>query len=277
MSGRTITEVEPIGLRAPPAAAPRSRWTILLAPKLAGWATVLILMIAWEAGVRLGRVSPLYLPGPIATAVALYDLFATDHLLVDLSVSLTRIFGGFLVAAVTGVALGIWMGTSPRVQAICDILIAALYPLPKVTLIPLLVIWLGQGELFQLTISWLGAVFPIVINTVLGVRQCDPGLILALRDLDATPRQIQWKLVLPSSIPHILAGLKLGLGVSIILVVAGEMVAGKIGLGARLYLSGQIMQTEQVFAVLVLLAIIGIVITKGGDLLDRLGSRWHTD
>src|SRR5271163_2966409 len=75
MSGRTITEVEPIGLRAPPAAPPRSRWTILLAPKLAGWATVLILMIAWEAGVRLGRVSPLYLPGPIATAVALYDLF----------------------------------------------------------------------------------------------------------------------------------------------------------------------------------------------------------
>jgi ABC-type nitrate/sulfonate/bicarbonate transport system permease component len=261
MSDRAIAEVESIGVRAPPAAPPRSWRTILLAPKLAGWATVLILMIAWEAGVRLGRVSPLYLPGPIATAVALYDLFATDH----------------LVAAVTGVALGIWMGTSPRVQAICDILIAALYPLPKVTLIPLLVIWLGQGELFQLTISWLGAVFPIVINTVLGVRQCDPGLILALRDLDATPRQIQWKLVLPSSIPHILAGLKLGLGVSIILVVAGEMVAGKIGLGARLYLAGQIMQTEQVFAVLVLLAIIGIVITKGGDLLDRLGSRWHTD
>jgi ABC-type nitrate/sulfonate/bicarbonate transport system permease component len=277
MSGKAITEAQPVTLRAPSTAQPKSWRQILLAPKLAGWATVLILIAAWEAGVRLGHVSPLYLPGPIETAAALYDLFATGHLLTDMSVSLMRIFGGFLVAAVTGVALGIWMGASPRVQAICDILIAALYPLPKVTLIPLLVIWLGQGELFQLTISWLGAVFPIVINTVLGVRHCDSGLILALRDLNATPRQIQWKVVLPSSIPHILAGLKLGLGVSIILVVAGEMVAGKIGLGARLYLSGQIMQTEQVFAVLVLLAIIGIIITKGGDLLDRLGSRWHTD
>jgi NitT/TauT family transport system permease protein len=277
MDGKATTAVPPVELQAPPAAPARSWRAMLLAPELSGWAAVLVVVVAWEAGVRLGKVSPLYLPGPLETGGTLYDLFATGHLMADTAVTLSRIFGGFLVAAVTGVGLGIWMGASPRVQAICDIMIAALYPLPKVTLIPLLVIWLGQGELFQLTISWLGAVFPIVINTVLGVRQCDPGLILALRDLNASPRQIQWKLVLPSSIPHLLAGLKLGLGVSIILVVAGEMVAGKSGLGARLYLSGQIMQTDQVFAILVLLAIIGIIITKGGDLLDRIGSRWSAD
>ena len=126
------------------------------------------------------------------------------------------------------------MATSERMRAIADLFIAALYPLPKVTLIPLLVIWLGTGGPFMLTISALGAIFPVIINTVLGIRQCDPGLVLAARDLRAQPRQIIFKVLLPSAIPSIFAGIRLGLGVSIILVVAAEMVVGKFGLGARL-------------------------------------------
>ena len=114
----------------------------------------------------------------------------------------------------------------------------------------------------MLTISFLGAIFPIVINTVLGVSQCDPGLVLAARDLGATKQQIMRRVLLPSAIPSIFAGVRLGLGVSIILVVAAEMVVGKVGLGARLYLAGQILETEQVFAVLIVLAVLGIIVTK---------------
>ena len=181
------------------------------------------------------------------------------------------------VALVIGTLLGIWIATSERVRAVADMFIAALYPLPKVTLIPLLIIWLGTGGPFMLTISALGAIFPIVINTVLGVRQCDPGLVLAARDLGATRQQIVRMVLLPSAIPSIFAGIRLGLGVSIILVVVAEMVVGKTGLGARLYLAGQVLETEQVFAVLVVLASLGIVVTKMQDATDVWLGRWRLD
>jgi NitT/TauT family transport system permease protein len=202
-------------------------------------------------------------------------MFRNGALVVDLGWTLYRIFAGFGLAVVVGTLLGIWIATSPRVRAIADMFIAMLYPLPKVTLIPLLVIWLGTGGPFMLTISFLGAIFPIVINTVLGVRQCDPGLVLAARDLGATRRQIVLRVLLPSAIPSIFAGIRLGLGVSIILVVAAEMVVGKLGLGARLYLSGQILETEQVFAVLIVLATLGIVVTKLQDYIDLKLGRWR--
>src|SRR5690348_1675057 len=202
------------------------------------------------------------------------DVCSSD-LLNDLLATLGRIFGGFAVAVVIGALLGVWMATSERVSAIADNFIAALYPLPKVTLIPLLIIWLGTGGPFMLTISALGAIFPIVINTVLGIRQCDPGLVLAARDLGATNRQIVRMVLLPSAVPSIFAGVRLGLGVSIILVVAAEMVVGKVGLGARLYLAGQVLETEQVFAVLIVLAILGVAVTKAQDFIDVWLNQWR--
>ncbi|MGH7000147.1 MAG: ABC transporter permease, partial [Stellaceae bacterium] len=174
-------------------------------------------------------------------------------------------------------AFGIWMGTSRSMEAIGDVFIAALYPLPKVTLIPLFIIWLGSGETFQLTLSWLGAIFPVVVNTLLGVKQCDKGLILAARDLGASDRQVRWRVMLPSAVPHVFAGLRLGLGVSIILVVAAEMVTGRNGLGARLYVAGQVLETGQVFAILVLLAALGVALSKAQDALDRAIGNWRGD
>lgn len=242
-----------------------------------GWVALVLVLIAWEAFVRLADIPILYLPGPSAIIVALYDLFVHGGLWRDLLITLGRIFGGFAIACVTGIALGIWMGTSRNVEAIGDIFVAALYPLPKVTLIPLFIIWLGEGETFQMTLSWLGAIFPIVVNTLLGVKECDKGLMLAARDLGASENQIRWRVILPSAIPHIFAGLRLGLGVSIILVVAAEMVTGRTGLGARLYLAGQVLETGQVFAILLLLAILGIAVSKGQDAIDQALSNWRSD
>jgi NitT/TauT family transport system permease protein len=244
-------------------------------PRVLGWIAVASVLAMWEGGVALAQLNPIYLPRPTQILVALVSMFKTGGLLNDLLATLGRIFGGFAISLVIGTLLGIWMATSERVRAIADNFIAALYPLPKVTLIPLLIIWLGTGGPFMLTISALGALFPIVINTVLGIRQCEPGLILAARDLGAMNRQIIRMVLLPSAIPSIFAGVRLGLGVSIILVVAAEMVVGKVGLGARLYLAGQILETEQVFAVLIVLAILGVVITKAQDWVDVWLNQWR--
>ena len=244
-------------------------------PRVLGWIAVAAVLLFWELVVLAANLNPIYLPRPTRIVVALVEMFRTDRLLVDLLATLGRIFGGFAIALVTGTLLGVWMATSERVNAIADNFIAALYPLPKVTLIPLFIIWLGTGGPFMLTISALGAIFPIVINTVVGIRQCDPGLILAARDLGANYRQIVRMVLLPSAIPSIFAGVRLGLGVSIILVVAAEMVVGKIGLGSRLYLAGQVLETEQVFAVLIVLAMLGIVITKIQDAIDMWLGHWR--
>jgi ABC-type nitrate/sulfonate/bicarbonate transport system permease component len=257
------------------AAPPAPRWVWYDDARVLGWGSVALVIIVWELSARISGVSALYLPRPTQIVVALIEMFRNGALVIDLGWTLYRIFAGFGLAVVVGTLLGIWIATSPRVRAIADMFIAMLYPLPKVTLIPLLVIWLGTGGPFMLTISFLGAIFPIVINTVLGVRQCDPGLVLAARDLGATRRQIVLRVLLPSAIPSIFAGIRLGLGVSIILVVAAEMVVGKLGLGARLYLSGQILETEQVFAVLIVLATLGIVVTKLQDYIDLKLGRWR--
>lgn len=251
------------------------QWKPLDDPRVLGWGSVVLALAFWEIAARVTGVNSLYLPRPSQIVVALVTMFATGGLFVDLLMTLYRIFAGFAIALVVGVLLGVWISTSWRVRAIADMWVAALYPLPKVTLIPLLIIWLGTGGPFMLAISMLGAIFPVLINTVLGVRQCDPGLVLAARDLGATPQQIVRKVLIPSAIPSIFAGVRLGLGVSIILVVAAEMVVGKVGLGARLYLAGQILETEQVFAVLIVLAALGIAVTKIQDFIDIKLGRWR--
>jgi len=245
------------------------------ADRVTGWVAVGIALALWEALCRGLSISALYLPPPSQVAVALVDLFVHKQALADLAITLYRIFAGFAIGLVAGVALGIAMGVSRRFEAVADVFIAALYPLPKITLIPLIIIWLGTGGPFMLTISALGALFPVIINTLLGVRQCDPGLLMAARDLGASERQIVRHVLLPSAVPSVFAGARLGLGVSIILVVAAEMVVGKLGLGARLYLAGQVLETETVFAVLVLLALLGILVTRALDALDALSGKWR--
>ena len=276
MSDQPIAEhLAPVAASRDPIAPRGTRRALLDDPRVLGWGSVALVLIAWELIALLTGVNELYLPRPTQIVVALFDMFTNGRLAVDLFATLARVFGGFFIALAIGVALGIWIAAFDRVRAVADMFIAALYPLPKVTLIPLLIIWLGTGGPFMLTISALGAIFPIVINTVLGVRQCDPGLVLAARDLGATQRQVMRLVLLPSAIPSIFAGARLGLGVSIILVVAAEMVVGKVGLGARLYLAGQVLETGQVFAVLIVLAAIGIFVTKIQDRIDTRLSRYR--
>ncbi len=193
-----------------------------------------------------------------------------------LGLTLVRIIAGFALAAVTGIFLGVLMGMSRIVARVADAWIAALYPLPKISLIPLLIIWLGTGEAYKIVISAVTAFFPIVISTYAGIRQVDRELVKTAMDLGAGRRQIQTKVVIPAAIPGILAGLQLGMGVTIILVVAAEMIGGSAqgGMGYLLITFGQVMETEKVFASLVVLAVAGAAIIKSQQWIDRKVAPW---
>jgi ABC-type nitrate/sulfonate/bicarbonate transport system permease component len=246
-------------------------WTAIL-PTL----TVVAVIVAWEALVRLRGIAPIYLPAPSSVLVYLWQMTVDGSLPYNLAITLLRIFVGFAVAAATGILLGVAMGMSRTIARVADVWIAALYPLPKISLIPLLIIWVGTGETYKIVISAVSAFFPIVISTYAGIRQTDRGLIMAAKDLGANPRQIQMKVVIPAAIPSIFAGLHLGMGVAIILVVAAEMIGGSSqgGMGWLLISSGQVMATEKVFASLIVLAVVGAVVIKLQQWIDRKVAPW---
>jgi NitT/TauT family transport system permease protein len=243
--------------------------------------TVVVFVLAWEIWVRARGIAPIFLPAPSAIAAYLYRMIVDGSMLYNLGITMLRIFVGFAVAAVTGILLGLLMGMSRSVARVADAWIAMLYPLPKISLIPLLIIWLGTGEAYKIVISAVTAFFPIVISTYAGIRQVDRGLMKTAVDLGANSRQVQLKVVIPAAIPSILAGLQLGMGVTIILVVAAEMIGGSAqgGMGYLLISAGQVMETEKVFASLVVLALAGAAIIKFQQWTDRLVAPWavHPD
>jgi len=238
--------------------------------------SVVLFLGIWELVVRVRDVPPIILPAPSAIARYLALMIADGSLPYHLSVTFLRIIAGFVVASVLGVAFGVFMGMSRIVARVLDPWIAALYPLPKISLIPLLIIWLGTGETYILTISAITAFFPVLISTYAGIRQADQGLLRAARDLGANARQVQMKVVIPAAIPSIFAGLHLGMGVTIILVVAAEMIGGsnESGMGYLLIRFGQVMETEKVFAALIVLAVFGGVIIKTQERIDRWIAPW---
>jgi NitT/TauT family transport system permease protein len=238
--------------------------------------TVVLVIALWEALVRFHGIAPIFLPAPSSIAVYLWRMIVDGTMEYNLGITLLRILVGFALAAVAGILLGVLMGMSRLVARVADIWIAAFYPLPKISLIPLLIIWLGTGEAYKIVISVISAFFPIVMSTYSGIRQVDGGLLKAAKDLGADRWQIQLKVVIPAAIPSILSGLQLGMGVTIILIVAAEMIGGSSegGMGYLLINAGQVMETEKVFATLFVLALMGAAIIKLQQWADRKVAPW---
>jgi NitT/TauT family transport system permease protein len=258
-----------------PLAIKRSR-SIALVQAALPYLIVVTVLLTWEALVRLNGIQPIYLPAPSSILKYLAAMLLDGSLTYHLAITFMRIIAGFLVAAASGILVGVIMGMSPLAARIIDPWIAALYPLPKISLIPLLIIWLGTGESYKIVISAVTAFFPVAISTFAAIRQVDSGLIKAAKDLGASPHQRQLRVVIPASLPGIFSGLHIGMGVTIIMVVAAEMIGGSSdsGMGYVLVHAGQVMETEKVFAALIALAVFGAVVTALQKRLDRLVAPW---
>jgi ABC-type nitrate/sulfonate/bicarbonate transport system permease component len=235
-----------------------------------------IFFVAWEVMVDLRGIKPIYLPAPSLILATLVKMTEDGTIFFHLAFTLFRIFAGFVVAAVVGIGLGILMGMTPLFARLLDPWIAALYPLPKISLIPLLIIWLGTGEIYKISLSAFSAFLPIVISTFSGIRQIEPDLLKTAADLGASRHQIQFKIVVPAAIPAIVNGLQIGMGIAIIMVVASEMIggSGQTGVGYLLISAGQVLETEKVFACLLVLALVGGLIMKGQDYASRKLAPW---
>jgi NitT/TauT family transport system permease protein len=234
------------------------------------------LVALWEALARLGWVPVLFLPSPLGVLAEGRDMLQSGELVEHLGASLRRLLLGFAVGGTLGVAAGVSVGFFAVADAVGTPLIAATFPIPKIALLPLLILWLGLGEPSQVAVIALGVFFPMAINTAAGVRQADPLLIRAAASFGARRWSVIRKVVLPSALPMIFAGLRLGAGTALLLLVAAEMIAVESGIGFLVLHAGHIMATTKLMVGIVLLSLLGVLSHWGLARLERLAIPWRS-
>lgn len=245
--------------------------------RLPGVLALAAALLGWEAVARFGWVSPLFLPPPSAVAAEGARMVASGEILRHLGASLLRIGLGFAVGAAAGTAVGLALGVSRLAEAVGNPLIAAAYPIPKIAMLPLLILWLGIGEAPKVAMIALGVFFPVAINSYAGVRETEPLLVKAAVSLGAGGRQLLAKVVLPSALPLILAGYRLGAGLALLLVVSAEMINATSGLGFLILHAGDLMLTGKLMVGLVLLSGLGLASTWALRALEAYLVPWRED
>ncbi len=240
-----------------------------------GTVAVIIFLVIWEGVVDFGLINPLFTSSPSRIVAAGYDLFANGTLWRDLQVSGLEFFAGYGLAVIVGVPLGILMGWYGRVNAVLDPFVSALYATPRIALLPLVMIWFGIGLLSKVAIVFLGAVFPILVNTITGVRTINADFIKVARSFGSNDWQFFLKVALPSSVPLLLAGLRLGLGHALIGIVVGEMFGATEGLGFLIAVSGARFQTDRVMVGIIIIAAAGMAMTAILRAIERRFERWR--
>lgn len=242
---------------------------------LLGTISMLLFLAFWEMVVALHWVNPLFTSSPSRIVNTAYEMFADGSIIEHIEVSAHEFAVGYGLAIVIGVPLGILMGWYGRVNAVLEPFVSALYATPRIALLPLILIWLGIGIASKIAIVFLGAVFPILVNTVTGVRTVEADFIKVAHSYGCNDRQLFLTVVLPSSVPLLLAGLRLGLGHALVGIVVGEMYGATKGLGYLIAIAGARFQTDQVMVGIILIAGAGVALTELLRLIERRFERWR--
>ena len=242
------------------------------------WAAVAILVavvVVLEAGLRAGWVSPLTLPRPSAVLGTFVELWETGGLWRHLGPSLSRLAVGGALGAALGVAVGMAIGLFGAVRAGLVPVVAALFPIPKIALLPLFVIWFGIGEPSKWALIAFGTFTPTVVATFGAVDGVDRGLIRMGQSFGLPWWSIVRKIVLPGAMPGILSGLRISLSIAIILLVAAEMLGAQHGIGAYILEAGSLYDLERLFAGVVVLSALGVGLSAAMTAIERRVLRWR--
>lgn len=242
-----------------------------------GGGAVLVTLAVWQACWSAGWISPLFFTGPSAVAKRFYDDLLHGRLLADMGYSGLNFLLGFVLAVVLGVVLGILIGWYRRVELLCNPFLNSLYATPRIAMIPLILIWFGIGIWSKVFIVFISALFPVLINTIGGVKAMDDDLLRAARAFCASDRQIFTQVALPGAVPFIVTGIRQGVALGLIGVVVGEMFGGSQGIGFMVAYGGQTFETDTLFVGVVIIAVAGILFTWLAEKLERHFSRWRPE
>ena len=227
-----------------------------------GYVSFTVLLAAWWLLSANKLVSPIFLPGPDVVFKAAVELMWDGTLLEYTLISLFRVYAGFLLAGLLGVALGIFLARSPLAYGLIGPVVEAVRPIPPIAWLPLIIIWFGIGEAARISVIFYGAVFPILLNTIHGVRSVENNLIRAALSLGASQRQIFYRVVLPAVFPSVVTGLRVGAGMAMFVLVAAELIASSSGLGYLILDSREHLFTDRVIVGMIVLGILGVLQNK---------------
>ena len=262
--------------------------------EIAAGAVVPVVVIAlWQASAQLGWINPQVLPSPLAVVqkwveyllpLTPYDPAAgiswlgwalSGELLTDTLSSMYRVVVGFAVGAGLALPFGLLMGSSPRMYAWLNPLMQVLRPIPPIAYIPLAILWFGLGNAPAVFLIALGAFFPVLMNTIAGVRQVDGIYIRAARNLGVSQRTMFVRVMLPAAVPYILSGVRIGIGTAFIVVIVSEMIAVNNGLGFRILEAREYFWSDKIIAGMISIGLLGLIIDVGMNKLNNHLLRWH--
>jgi NitT/TauT family transport system permease protein len=251
-----------------------------------------LVIAVWQVVAVMGWANPQMLPSPLAVLerwiayllpIQPYDAAqgswlawaVSGELIVDSLGSLYRVVVGFAIGAALALPLGLLMGARPRVYAWFNPLMQLLRPIPPIAYIPLSILWFGLGNAPAIFLIVLGAFFPVLMNTIAGVRQVDGIYLRAARNLGATGGTLFVRVILPAAVPYILSGVRIGIGTAFIVVIVSEMIAVNNGLGFRILEAREYFWSDKIMAGMITIGLIGLAIDTGVNQLNNYLLRWH--
>jgi len=244
---------------------------------IVGGAAMLFAVLLWQLAWSAGKISPLFFTGPSAVAKRFVEEWTNGRLKSDLAYSGSNFGIGVGLAIATGVVLGVIIGWYRRIAMVFEPFLNALYSTPRVALIPLILIWFGIGMWSKVFIVFINALFPVLLNTIGGIRATDADLVRAARAFCASDRQIFMTVAIPGAVPFILTGVRQAVALGLIGVVVGEMFGGSEGIGYMVNYGGQTFQTDTVFVGVTIIAVAGIVLTSLAEQLEKRFLRWRPE
>jgi len=241
----------------------------------AGWLSFGFLLLLWELGSRSVPKLQLFIPPVSQVSTALAQLTVAGPIAEHFTITVSRFAAGYFLSAALGVSLGIILGYFRSLHSLVEILIEVLRPMPSVAIIPVAVLMLGIGDSMIVAVTVYATVWPILINTLDGVRHIEEMLIQTGRTFGLSQRKILWQVILPAASPYIGTGLRIGLSIALILVTTAEMVAGSKGLGFFILDEERSMNSSNMYAGILVVAVLGYIINRLFLLLEAKIMKWH--
>ena len=240
-------------------------------------ASPLGLLLAWELAAQAGFIDVRFFPAPSSIIQTLIDMAKAGELAENVLITLQRIALGFMLGGVPAIVIGVAMGLWRPVRALVDPLIVATYPIPKSSLMPLILLIFGLGEMSKVVMVAIGVFYPMAINATAGVLQINKIYLDVGKSFKASPWDMFRTIALPGALPFIMTGVKLGAGLALILIAVAEMVGAKSGIGYLIWSAWETFAVKKMYVGLLVVAVIGFAISLILNEVERLVIRWKAE